>query len=162
MPTPKADDTRWIALTDNRWGRLVRFQLTKEGRWHAEEVATVRSEWEEHQDRFDQSGQSNAVAKANAPDHAAHGHSWGHKKEEETKRFAHEIAAWLDRQSAELKIQHLAVFAPDHFLGPLRASWSKRLLPLLTEHAADLTHLKPALLGEHPTVAKILAAPQAS
>ena len=158
MSALKTDDTRWIALTDNRWGRLVRFQKTREGRWHADEVQTIRCEWEEHQDRRDRAEQANAAAKSRAPEHSMHGHAPGHRKEEETRRFAHEVGAWLDRQASELKIEQLAVFAPDHFMGPLRASWPKRLLPLLTEHAADLTHLSPSQLIEHPTVAGILAA----
>jgi protein required for attachment to host cells len=147
---------RWIAVTDNRWARLVRCQRTEPepaGRWHADEFETIRTTWDEHQPRHEPALPDGAP-KADDPDHAP---GWAHKKEEETRRFAHEVAAWLDRRSAALAIRHISVFAPDHFLGPLRLSWSPRLRPLLTEHAGELTHLRPPELLEHPTIAGILA-----
>src|SRR5690349_5613661 len=80
----------WIAATDNRWGRLFRCYRTPTGGWHAEEPATIRSTWEEHRDRHE-------ATPAGAPDAGPPQHipSLAHKKEEETRRFAHEVAAWL-------------------------------------------------------------------
>ena len=156
MSMPKPDTTHWIAVTDNRWARLIRFQPTEAGRWHAEEVQVIRSDWEPHQDRHEKAEPTQTLA--NTPEHARHGHSWGHKKEEETKRFAKVVAAWLDERASDLRIAKLDVFAPDHFLGPLRKSWPKKLATLITEHDLDLTHLKPSEFLENPTVASILAA----
>jgi protein required for attachment to host cells len=120
----------WIAVTDNRWGRLFRCHRTPTGGWRAEEPETIRSAWEEHRD-------GHGAPPPGAPDAGPPQHmpSLAHKKEEETRRFAHEVAAWLEARTRERGIDHLTVFAPDHFLGPLRASWPPRLRPLVTEHA---------------------------
>lgn len=146
MTIPPTD--QWLAVTDNRWAKLVQCTRTKGGRWHAEEVETIQSGWEKHQNRQE------PPAKGEKPEHAP---GWAHKKEEETKRFSHEVAAWLEKLSHDRNISHFSVFAPDHFLGPLRTSWSARLKPMVAEQAVDLTHLKVAELVDHPKVAMILA-----
>jgi protein required for attachment to host cells len=139
---------QWLAVTDNRWAKLVHCTRTKGGRWHAEEVGIIQSGWEEHQNR------DTPPSPGKKPEHSA---GWAHKKEEETKRFAKEVAAWLEKQGHDRKITHFSVFAPDHFLGPLRANWSARLKPMIADQALDLTHLKVSELVDHPKVALILA-----
>jgi hypothetical protein len=71
----------WIAVTDNRWGRLFRCYRTPGGEWHAEESETVRSAWEEHRDRHEATPPG--APDAGPPQHVP---SLAHKKEEETRR----------------------------------------------------------------------------
>ncbi len=146
MIIPATD--QWLAVTDNRWAKLIHCTRTNGGRWHAEEVETIQSGWEQHTNR------QVPPTTGTKPEHSS---GWAHKKEEETKRFSSEVAAWLEKLARDRKISHFSVFAPDHFMGPLRASWSARLKPMIAEQAVDLTHLKASELVEHPKVALILA-----
>ncbi len=153
MAETQHPSTRWVLVTDNRWARLVRLTKSAPTGWHADELKTMRSEWEEHHERHDQL-LPDRNPRGDVPEHFP---GWAHKKEEETRRFAHQVAAWLERLAGELEITKIAVFAPDHFLGPLRASWSPRIRSLVTEHAADLTHLRPQQLLEHPAIVPLLS-----
>ncbi len=154
MTLPEGGHLCWIAVMDNRWARLVRCQRNSGGRWHGEEVETLRSGWEQHHERHDPALPDRTPRPA-VPERAP---GWAHKKEEETKRFTHEIASWLEKRAHEHAMHELWVFAPDHFLGPLRASWSAKLRPIIRDHAADLTHLSAAELTEHPAIAPMLRA----
>ncbi len=154
MTLPEAGHVCWIVTSDNRWARLVRCRLNSGGRWHAEEIETLRSDWEPHHERHDPALPDRTPRPA-VPERAP---GWAHKKEEQTKRFAHQVAEWLQRHAHERAMRELWVFAPDHALGPLRAAWSASLRPIIHDHPADLTHLTPAKLTEHPAIAPILEA----
>jgi broad specificity phosphatase PhoE len=141
-------------VTDNRWARLVRFSTAAQASWRAEEVEALRSEWEEHHERNDPL-MPDRNPRGDVPEHFP---GWAHKKEEETRRFAHRVTVWLERLARQWQIGTILVFAPDHFLGPLRSSWSPPLHSIVSEHAADLTHFELQRLIDHPAVVPWLAA----
>ncbi len=74
------------------------------------------------------------------------------------RRFAAEIAEYLDGQRHAGKFERLVVVAPPKLLGALRESWPPALAKTVTHEAAhDFVELKPAALAER--LHALLAAP---
>lgn len=71
-------------------------------------------------------------------------------KERAAQQFAREVAARLDKDHQEKKIDRLTVVAPPHFLGLLREYMSEAVArAVVDEVAKDLTREDAAELQEH-------------
>jgi protein required for attachment to host cells len=69
-------------------------------------------------------------------------------KEKEHRRFAHELADYLEREAQLNRFQSLQVFASSPFLGELKGAFGSATARLLSgTHDCDLTGVGPAELG---------------
>lgn len=82
--------------------------------------------------------------------------SFGHEREEEKRRFARDVRAWLSRLESELDARPAAIFAAPRFLGLLREELTGEAGEHLRE--GELTSLRPSELAVHPAVVGVLDA----
>jgi hypothetical protein len=82
--------------------------------------------------------------------------------EEEHRRFARDVTAWLAQDLKEVNANHITVFAPPQFLGLLRNELG-RTPPSPAAHVdlreGELTHLRPSELAGHPAVLAVMKEP---
>lgn len=154
----------WIVTADNRRASLFSCRKTPGGELNVEHVRTLENAHEnehEHHRPSSLGGAERRGTKTRAVGSAApHSASPGHAVDEEQRRFAHEVAGWLDRASKELSVEGVAVFAAPHLLGLLRSQKGK--IGATTELLeGELTHLRPHELAEHPAVRAAVEAPAA-
>ena len=108
----------WIFIVDNGRGRLLKGAPAPRGRFHLELDDSIENTWEEHE-----RGRPSPLTGKDGRSYA----SVGHEDEEMMRRFARDVAGWLDEKTRRLDIDRLALFAPPRFLGALRQAWSPRL-----------------------------------
>ena len=137
----------WIFIVDSGKGRLLKGAPVPGGRFHLEQNDSIENTWEQHQrgrpsSRTGREGHSYA--------------SYGHEDEEMMKRFARDVAEWLEKKTSSLGIDRLALFAPPRFLGALRQAWSPRLALRVTEYEGDLGYMGPGDLVHHRSIAELL------
>lgn len=76
----------------------------------------------------------------------------GHAEEEEQRRFAQEVATWLDGTRHNPGAGRVALFAPARFLGLLRPQITAQRA--IATHEGELAHLRAQELAVHPAVVK--------
>jgi protein required for attachment to host cells len=137
----------WIFIVDNGRGRLLKGAPAPRGRFHLELDDAIENSWEEHQ-----RGRPSPLAGRAGHSYA----SWGHEDEELMRRFARDVAVWLDDKTRKHAIDRLALFAPPRFLGALRQAWTPRLAMCVEEHEGDLGYMGPGDLVRHRSIARLL------
>ncbi len=137
----------WIFIVDNGRGRLLKGAPAPRGRFHLELNDSIQNTWEEHQ-----RGRPSPLTGRGGHSYA----SVGHEDEEMMKRFARDVAGWLDEKTRRLNIDRLALFAPPRFLGALRQAWSPRLAVRVDEYEGDLGYMGAGDLVRHRTIAQLL------
>lgn len=158
MTTHNQPFQHWIATTDNRRAALLSCRGTPGGELALDRVRSLENshEGEHSRGRPSMIGGSERAGSARASSGSAAPHftSRGHEEEEEHRRFAREVAAWLDRSGAELKCERITVFAPARLLGMLRDLMGHH--PSLRAKAdlveGELAQLQPTELAAHPAV----------
>lgn len=140
-----------FAAVDERKARLFSCTRTSGGALHVEELAAMRSAWEDSHER----GRPSVLKRGPAsfpPQEVDNGRS----ASEETRHFAKDVAAWLREHAVESGEEPLIVFSAPRFLGVLRAT-----APDLNGFArfveGELTPLRPSELAEHPMITKHVA-----
>ncbi len=103
----------WAVLADETRAKLLHCGPSPNGSPHVDQIDTFETTWEGHQH-----GRPSPLKAKNGHTHAAP----GHEKEEARRRFAQELANWLDKQIARHDIDHLAIFGPSRFLSALRGA----------------------------------------
>ena len=141
-------NVHWVLTADEGVGRLLRVERTASGRAHVAVGDEIHDTWKEHQ-HGSPSPLTGKSGYRRAP--------WGHEDETRRKRFAREIAVWLERQAEDLHIDCISVFAPPRFLGALRDAWSPRLAIRVDEHHGDLTHLSPGHLACYDSIIRLVS-----
>jgi protein required for attachment to host cells len=137
----------WIFIVDHGRGRLLSGSPAPRGRFRLVQRDAIENTWEEHQH-----GRP-------SPRAGREGHTYasrGHEDEEMTKRFAREVAEWLEERVRQLDIDRLDLFAPPRFLGALRQAWRPRLAVHVEAHEGDLGYLGPGDLVHHRSIADLL------
>jgi len=131
----------WFALADAEHCRLLCCRLTKQGTQHVDEYGAFENTLseQEHKRPMSQDGMT-------------------HDVEEEERRFAGEIVAWLQERTKEHEIDHLVIFAPPRMLGVLRKVPPGLLKGQLEEFKGDLMRLEAGQLAEHPMVRELVRA----
>ncbi|MHC4128268.1 MAG: host attachment protein [Planctomycetota bacterium] len=137
----------WIFIVDNGRGRLLKGAPAPRGRFHLELDDSIENTWEEHQ-----RGRPSPRAGKERRSYA----SVGHEDEEMMRRFARDVAGWLDEKTRRLGIDRLALFAPPRFLGALRQAWSPRLALRVDEFEGDLGYMGAGDLVRHRAIARLL------
>jgi protein required for attachment to host cells len=137
----------WIFIVDNGQGRLLKGAPAPRGRFRLELEDSIANKWEAHQ-----RGRPSPLAGRTGHSYA----SVGHEDEEMMKRFARDVAGWLDEKTSRLDIDRLALFAPPRFLGALRQAWSPRLAIRVEEHEGDLGYMAPGDLVRHRAISRLL------
>ncbi len=137
----------WIFIVDSGRGRLLKGAPAPRGRFHLELDDSIENTWQEHQ-----RGRPSRRAGREGHSYA----SWGHEDEEMLKRFARNVADWLDDKVRRLNIDRVALFAPPRFLGALRQAGSPRLAIRVEEHEGDLGYMAPGDLVRHRSIAQLL------
>ncbi|MCP3905870.1 MAG: host attachment protein [Planctomycetes bacterium] len=146
------DDSIWVGILDQRKGRIVRIRPVPEGRYRCEEHGSIESPWEEHE-HGRPSSRSGKMGHSYA--------SQGHEHEEMMRRFAREVAEWLNQSVQHLNIDVLNVFSPARFLGELRQTCPARLARRLEMREGDLTFLNDGDLVHHGAITPLIGAPKA-
>jgi hypothetical protein len=145
--------THWFVTADGRRAALFSCHAVPGGRLHVDPLRHVENaheaEHEHHRPLALGRGPS-----ANAAQHFA-GH--GHADEEEQRRFAREVAAWLGDATRELRLDRVEVFAASRFLGLLRDEMGD-LGGKAGLREGELAQLEPGELAEHPALRRALEA----
>ena len=143
-PTPRAAPAlRWLALVDRHHARLLRGQALAHGRNHLEEVdhLTAPPADREHGRPSPRGaiGQGGTVP-------------FSREEEEQLTRFIRTVSAWLEQHVGAQAIHQLVLMAPGHVLGELRSHLPRTLSARIHQEEAELTHLRPGELLDHPAV----------
>lgn len=136
----------WFVTADNRRATLFHGMKDENNRLRVAEDRSVANTHEKEHER----GRPSALgygSGAGAPSFA----SFGHTGEEEQKRFAREVCAWLKQAAEQHKFPCVTVFAPPEFIGQLRLELNG-LSSLVELRKAELTRLRPGALATHPAV----------
>lgn len=137
----------WFVLADAKKARLMRCDQTPLSRAHIETKEQMAYQWEGHEH-----GRPTPLAGKSANTYAA----VKHDQEEQLRRFAKQVAAWLDDQRQAHQIERLEVFAPPRFMAALRRAMEGPLAEAVREHDADLINLPLGQLHEHPAVRQLI------
>jgi protein required for attachment to host cells len=145
--------TSWIATVDERRARIFRCTRTLRHGWHVEEhgVALRNIHEEDHERRRP------AILGSGPHTMPPHEAGWGHEQQEEQRRFARDVAHWLEERLVRSEIDALRVFAPTRFLGLLREYLPERTRGTLRLMEGELAQLRPHELAEHPAVRAALS-----
>lgn len=137
-----------IVISDQRSARLFVRASEPGGRWRLEERARLhnRHEGEHEHHRPDLLGRGAPTAAA-GPQRLV---SEGHTREEEARRFAREVAAWLGEQRGACSLDRITLFAPPRFLGMLREEQAPRAAVEMLE--GELTGVPVHELASHPEI----------
>jgi protein required for attachment to host cells len=136
-------DHAWFALADAEHCRLLCCRLTPQGTRRVDELGKLDNAWpgQEHARPTTQGGMT-------------------HDVEEAERRFAGEIAGWLQEKAVAQAMDQLVVFAPPRMLGALRKTPFGSLKGHLNEIKGDLMRLNEGQLAEHPLIGDlVLTAP---
>jgi protein required for attachment to host cells len=140
----------WLVIADNRRTRLLQGSLTAAGSPHLEESGEIDNAWEERE--HGRPGlRMGAKSTQSYP-------AVTHEKEEEERRYAGQVATWLDKEAVARQIDAFVVFAPDRLLGTLRKTWSPKLRGMTKERHGDFAHLTIGELTAHPAITAELRA----
>jgi protein required for attachment to host cells len=131
----------WFALADAEHCRLLCCRLTPQGTRHVEEQGVLDNTWpgQEHARPMSQAGAT-------------------HDIEEAERRFAGEMAGWLQKRAEAHAMDHLVIFAPPRMLGVLRKAAFGALRGDLEEIKGDLMRLDVGQLADHALIRKLALA----
>lgn len=147
----------WIVTTDSRRASLFSCEKTPGGELHLTQVRSIENTHEAEHERHrpdsmggaERRGSMTSSGAAAAPHNVAQGHT----EEEEHRRFAREVGAWLGGVAKEVGDGRVSIFAPARLLGLLRSEFptvAGGAAPDFRE--AELNHLRPGELALHPAV----------
>ncbi|MHC5210822.1 MAG: host attachment protein [Planctomycetota bacterium] len=134
----------WIAIVDARCGRLLRRGKTGNGRLRLDETESIEERWEERE--HGRPSMLGGKGRSYAP--------WKHEDEERRRRFARELARWLESTLARPEVETLDVYCSRTILGALRKALGDRTGEALRLEAGDLTDLSPVQLLNHPALSR--------
>ena len=135
----------WVVVVDGERARLLRGIKTN-GRPHLDLISTIENDHLEDKEygrptMLRGGGGTNPTLLAP-----------GHQHEERMKRFAREIATWLQKARSEHAVGTFEVIAPKRLMGALRPEWPKDLEAHVREHQAELNWIEVGQLVKHPVV----------
>lgn len=140
MKTPTGlHNHAWFALTDAESCRLLCCSLTRRGKHHIDEYDAMKNTLPE---------QEHARPMTNA--------GATHNVEDNERRFAGEIVAWLKKRTEQYAIDCLVIFAPPRMLGVLRMVPLGSLKGHVEELKGDLMRLNAGQLADHPMVRELV------
>jgi hypothetical protein len=135
-PAESRPHPTWVALVDTRCGRLLRRGATAAGRPRLDELDRLDEAWVEREH-----GRPSMLA-GKGRSFASH----AHEDEERRRRFAREIARWLQAALDRPDVDVLDVHCARPMLGELRKALRVRHAGRLRLAAGDLSDLTPAQL----------------
>jgi protein required for attachment to host cells len=142
-----------IVTADERKATLFACTTVPGGRWHVASLRSIENKWEDYHEKH----RPSALGRGPSASAAQHFASVKHEPEEEHRRFAREVGAWLKSEASRASAPHLSVFAAPRFLGLLRAELAGvRGRPEVELHEGELTRLQPHELATHPAIVRAL------
>jgi protein required for attachment to host cells len=135
----------WFALADAEHCRLLRCSLTGQGTRHVDELGALENTLPQQEHARPTAGGGPT-----------------HNIEEAERRFAGDIAGWLEGKAKEHTVDHLVIFAPPRMLGVLRKAAFGALKGNVEEIKGDLMRLAAGQLADHPMIGKLIPANGAS
>lgn len=144
-----------LATVDERQARLFRCFPTQRETWRLVEEEGLPNAWEWYHER----GRPAMLGRgpATVPPHEA---AEGHAEEEARRRFAGDVADWLEKRTPPEG--GLIVFVASRFMNPVRERLSGSDLAWIRLREGELTRLLPHELAEHPAVAEALTGARSS
>lgn len=139
---------RWIATVDSRRARMFRCRPTEQHGWRLEEAeVALRNPWEDAHER----GRPSYLPKA--PQAGPQTSAGEDRQEEEAqRRFARNVASWIDGSLRKVENPPLVCFCPAKILGEIRDSLPQQSRSQVRFCQLELSKLHPAQLAEHPAV----------
>jgi len=125
----------WFALADTEHCRLLCCRQTEQGTPHVDEHGAIENTAPEHEHLRPQTGDGMT-----------------HDVEENERRFAGKIVAWLKEQAGACEIDHFKIFAAPRMLGTLRKVAPGSLKGHLEMLQGDLMRLNVGELANHPMI----------
>jgi protein required for attachment to host cells len=144
----------WILVVDDWQGRLYEPRDVPGGRRRLDLRATFEDHWEPREH-----GRPQALDVKNGHYDFAGTH---HEDEERRRRFAGQMATWLDEKMVDFDVKHVDVLASPRTLGELRRAVDNEDVRGVEFHHADLGFLDPGELVRHPRVVELLERPPLS
>jgi protein required for attachment to host cells len=137
----------WMLLADARQGRLLRCTESDDGRVRVEDRDSIANTLPSHEHQHSSPLWKNATITFGMED----------AEREDLRRFAREVAVWLQQRMDGLRIRRVHILASGRFLGALR---KVRPAQLAGRHAlerkADLMHLSAGKLAKHPVIRQLM------
>lgn len=150
----------WIVTADSRRAALYSCRNNPDGSLqllHFKSIDNAHENEHGHERPVLAGGAERRGSVASSGAHAApHAISVGHEKEEEQRRFAREVAAWIGDVGRYGAAHRIALFAPARVLGLLRKELAG-LGEFLQFHEGDIAQMSPRELAVHPLVRKACA-----
>lgn len=135
----------WMVVSDAKGGRLLRGNVTEQGRIHLEEVDRVNSVQDVERGRA-----------SSPPGRKDFRVGAKRESEEHLRRVANDLMHWLEHQAAKWRISQVTLFAPPRLVSVLREVRSLSLSGRVNIQARDLAQLKIAALARHPSVREMV------
>lgn len=129
----------WCALADAEHCRLLCCRLTQQGTQHVDEYGAFDNTLPEQEHMRPATGGGET-----------------HDVEENERRFAAEIAKWLQKQAKNCELDRLTIFATPRMLGVLRNTSFGVIKGGMKQIQGDLMRLNAGQLAEHPMIRNLV------
>jgi protein required for attachment to host cells len=150
-----------LFLSDSRKASLYRGSLSSASaaglpRLRLELAERITSPWTD----FHEHGRPAALGRGPSAKSVQHFASEGHERDELERRFAANVAAWIESRAGAAPEAAKVVFADPRFLGHLRRAVEAIRLEASIERG-EFSWMRPAELGAHPTIREAFEAARA-
>ena len=138
---------QWALLADASRAKLLHCGPSSGGSPHVKHVDAIEASWEGHE-----RGRPSPLKGRGGNTYAA----GGHEAEEDRRRFAQELAQWLQSRLQQHGIDQLTVFGPPKFVGALRRACPHTLADRLSAQTVELINLSNPQLHQHPAIRELI------
>lgn len=137
--------TQWVLVADLEGGKLLECTRKPPQGWcHLEEMDAIDNDWESH----DLGGKKAARVSPGGSTYQNPVTQVADRR----KRFAKDLAVWLEKKVKQHNIPMVEIFAPPKLRGDLRKATTARLRDRVREHDADLRSMPLSDLAKHPAI----------
>jgi len=145
MVTTTHPKGHWFVIADAGEARLWCGNVVPPGRYHVVSMAHIAPEAMDHEHGrpSPRTGKTGDTAQS-------------HESEEQWRRCAKQVAAWVEDQMDQRRLETVVLFASPRLLGALRATTGLIADPRVETHEADLTGLDSRALRDHPKIRHLL------
>lgn len=150
----------WIATADAARIALFVCRLSPGGDLRVDHARSLesphREEHERHRPSLLAGAGSNGTLSRSGVHAAPQAASNDRDEDEDQRRFARHIGAWLSHAARDLGAGHVSVFAAPRLLGLLREELARHPAVRADLHPGEITHLRAAELAKHAAVRSVV------